>query len=112
MSQPNLPSVPGDLWSRFTTDPRTQSALRASDADRDIAAEALNVAYTEGRLDAGEHTDRLGAALAARHLGELVPLLSDVTAAPRHPRPTPGTVARRVQDGALRSWLGVAVLFM
>lgn len=111
MSNPPLPAS-ADLWSRFSADPRTQRTVRASDADRDIAAEALNAAFSDGRLDTGEHSDRLAAALGAKQLGELVPLLEDITVStrPKAPR-TPAARARTVQDGALRTWLGLAILF-
>lgn len=109
---PDLPAPAADLWARFSADPRTQRTVRASDADRDIAAEALNAAYSDGRLDVGEHSDRLAAALGAKQLGELVPLLEDITVStrPKAPR-TPAAKARRVQDGAVRTWLGMAILF-
>lgn len=111
VAQPPLPVPTGDPWSRFSADPRTESAVRASDADRDIAATALNGAFGDGRLDAAEHADRLSAALSARQLGELVPLLSDVVIAPAARPVVPGARNRRVQEGAIRTWLGLAVLF-
>jgi len=41
-------------------------AVRASDAERDQAAEILRVAYAEGRLTRAELDERSGAAYAAR----------------------------------------------
>lgn len=106
MPQP-LPERAGDVWSRFSADPRRQPALRASDADRDVAADALNAAYGEGRLDALEHADRLERALAAKQLGQLGPLLADITASGRRQSvPAP----RTVKSGAIRAWIGLAVL--
>ncbi len=102
-----LPERQGPVWARFTADPRTSPDVRASDADRDIAAEAINAAFSDGRLDNLEHSDRLGAVLAAKRLGELTPLIDDIVVAGR---PTPAAKARRVQDGAIRSWIGLAIL--
>lgn len=108
MSHP-LPERVGDVWSRFTADPRKQPSLRASDADRDVAADALNAAFGDGRLDALEHSDRLERALAARQLGQLVPLLVDITASGRRRASAPA--ARTIRSGAIRAWIGLAVLF-
>ncbi|MFP5416187.1 MAG: DUF1707 domain-containing protein [Actinomycetes bacterium] len=108
MSQ-HLPERAGDVWSRFTADPRRQPSLRASDADRDVAADALNAAFGDGRLDPLEHSDRLERALAARQLGQLVPLLIDITASGR--RKAVASSPRRVRSVAVRVWLGLAVLF-
>lgn len=68
--------------------PELSTALRASDADRDGAAERLRAAYAEGRLDELELHDRLGTALAARTVAELAPLVADL------PQPGPGAAAR------------------
>ncbi len=56
-------------------------SLRASDADRDLVAERLRQATTEGRLRTDELEDRLGAALSARTYGELDLLVADLPAA-------------------------------
>ncbi len=57
---------------------------RASDSDRDGVIDRLRVAAGEGRLASGELEHRVGAALGARRLGELAPLLADLLpAAPR-----------------------------
>lgn len=107
---PNLPERP--LWGRFSADPRVHVAFRASDADRDVAADVVNQAFQEGRLDTVEHGDRLAAVLQAKTLGEMVPLLSDITVSGRPPMPveasTPVAKTRRV---AVRSWVAGAVLF-
>ena len=60
-----------------------QSALRASDADRDAVAERLGAAVVEGRLDADELEQRLHVALRARTYGELQHLLDDLPGARR-----------------------------
>ena len=59
--------------------------LRASDADREEAAERLRVAALEGRLDPAELDERMSVAYAARHCSELVQLTADVTPAPAPP---------------------------
>ena len=56
--------------------------MRASDADRDAAVELLRAAALDGRLDADELEERLGAAYAARHTAELAALTEDVTPEP------------------------------
>jgi hypothetical protein len=63
-------------------DPPSSSVLRASDADRDRIIELLRAALADGRLDATEFDERMGAALAARTIGELAPLTADLIAAP------------------------------
>jgi Domain of unknown function (DUF1707)/2TM domain len=66
------------------------AALRASDRDRERAAETLRDAAAEGRLQLAELEERLEAAYTARTDAELAALTSDLPAAAR-PR---------------RSWLG------
>jgi hypothetical protein len=58
------------------------SSLRASDADRDAAAERLRHAAVEGRLEPDELEERLHAALRARTYGELHGLLTDLPGKP------------------------------
>jgi hypothetical protein len=52
--------------------------LRASDADREAAADVLRAQCAAGRLDVPELEERLSAALAARTLGEIERLLADL----------------------------------
>jgi hypothetical protein len=59
----------------------TNSRLRASDADRDRAAAALNEALAEGRLTAEEHSERLDSIYTAKTHADLVPILEDLPAA-------------------------------
>jgi hypothetical protein len=53
--------------------------LRASDTDRDRVVALLGDAMTDGRLTADEHADRVQRAFAARTLGELAELTTDLT---------------------------------
>lgn len=57
-------------------------ALRASDEDRDRVTEVLRAAVTDGRLDPVEFDERLDAALSARTIDALTPLITDLIAAP------------------------------
>jgi DUF1707 SHOCT-like domain/Cell wall-active antibiotics response LiaF, C-terminal len=52
--------------------------LRASDTDRDRVVALLGEAMTDGRLTADEHADRVQRAFAARTLGELAELTTDL----------------------------------
>jgi Domain of unknown function (DUF1707) len=52
--------------------------LRASDADRQVVADQLRTALTEGRLDLTEYDERVKAAYAAKTYGDLKELLTDL----------------------------------
>jgi hypothetical protein len=56
--------------------------LRASHEDRDDVVEQLRVAGGDGRLDATELDERVGAALVARTHGELAALVADLPTSP------------------------------
>ena len=56
------------------------SLVRASDADRDRAIEALGGARAEGRLSPEEYSERSDAALVARTLGDIGRLTADLPA--------------------------------
>jgi hypothetical protein len=68
--------------------------MRASDADRDAVLSDLSEHFQAGRLTADEFEERTGQALAARTLGELRELLSDLPVT----RPTAAT------PSGTRSW--------
>jgi hypothetical protein len=89
--------------------------LRASDADREAAAERLRVAAHEGRLDPIELDERLSVAYGARWCSELTTLTADVTPAPppqeivrpvfvRSRAPTNGFAIASLVIGALWMW--------
>lgn len=56
--------------------------MRASDSDRDAAAERLALALSEGRLDLTEYDERLSAAMRAKTVGELARLTEDLPPVP------------------------------
>lgn len=64
---------------------------RARNADRDQAVDLLNAGYADGRLTATEREDRVGRALAAKTLGDLAQVTSDLET---EPASTPTTVER------------------
>jgi uncharacterized protein DUF1707/2TM domain-containing protein len=55
-----------------------RASLRASDADRERFVEALRQHHVEGRLTAEELSERTGRAYAARTLGDLDALATDL----------------------------------
>ena len=61
--------------------------MRASDADRDAAADLLNAAFAEGRLTVDEHGQRLEAAYAARTWQQLHRLTADLPTPPAATEP-------------------------
>jgi hypothetical protein len=73
--------------------------LRASDADRDVAADILCAAVADGRLTLAELDERLADVLSARTLREIARLICDLPGsglpesarppAARPPRPVP-----------------------
>jgi hypothetical protein len=70
-----------------------RALLRASDADREGAADRLRTAAAEGRLSDEELEDRLRAAYSARTYGELDPLLADLPTPARLPGRRPSRPA-------------------
>jgi hypothetical protein len=67
------------------SDPR----IRASDADRDRAAEALREHHATGRLTVEEFQERLDRVYAAKTLGELDELMADLPAIDLYQLPIP-----------------------
>jgi hypothetical protein len=87
----------------------SEPALRASDAERERAAERLRAAAVEGRLTAAELEQRLETALAAGTRGELAALLSDLPAPVERPR---RARARRGPPPELTTYLATAVMLV
>jgi hypothetical protein len=63
--------------------PRLSPGIRVSDQDRDHAAQILQAAFAEGRLDDEEFDERMRAALTARTSADLEALSVDLPAAAR-----------------------------
>jgi Domain of unknown function (DUF1707) len=81
------------------------ASLRASDSDREKAAERLHHAMAEGRLSGEELEQRLEALYAARTYGELDALLADI--------PANGTLGRtRIRPGRLVGAVSAVMLLL
>ena len=96
-----IPVVPMFVYPGGPADagPARGAGQRASDADRDIAADILCAAVGDGRLTLDELDDRLGAALSAQTTIELAALIADLPGR-RCGRPAPPP---RPSDRAARS---------
>jgi Flp pilus assembly protein TadB len=105
----------------MTSDPRT----RAGDEDRERTATALGEHYAAGRLTLEEFKQRLDQAYAAKTLGELGGLMTDLPdgdlmplhgqrgGAPSLPqRRAPGTVQATDGSAVRQFWLAVAITAM
>jgi hypothetical protein len=97
------------VWASFAHDPRDPSVagLRASDADRDLVQGVLTEAFADGRLDREEYDERAAAALRARTLGDLPPLLGDLV--PDRPLlparvPLSAATSTEIQSRAAEKW--------
>jgi hypothetical protein len=88
------------------------SELRASDADRDRAAERLRAAAGEGRLSSEELEERLERALSARTQAELEPLTADLPGPPPARRPRAALRPALAARPDLGPFLGVAVMLV
>jgi Domain of unknown function (DUF1707) len=80
---------------------------RASDAEREAAADRLRTAAAEGRLDPDELEERLAAAYGARTIGELVPLTADLPVGPAAEPPRPGVLGSPHLRRRLASFLTI-----
>jgi DUF1707 SHOCT-like domain len=74
------------------------SDLRASDEQRDRAAQEIREHFAAGRLTDDELSDRVQAAYAARTEGELKTLLSDLPKLPASPAQQKAELAGRRRD--------------
>ena len=72
----------------------TRPALRASDADREKAAQSLASNFAAGRLSGEELSQRLEDAYRARTVAELEELLSDLPTTPRAKQTSTSQAAR------------------
>lgn len=79
--------------------------MRASDADRDAVLAQLSEHYQAVRLTSDELEERTGQALAAKTMGDLDGLMTDLPgpapAPDRAPAPAPGLVPARVSRPVL-----------
>ncbi|WP_460862854.1 DUF4870 domain-containing protein [Nocardiopsis coralliicola] len=87
--------------------------VRLTHADRDAAAERLQQAFADGRLDEDEFDERLSTAMSAKFPAELEPLLTDITPAAQQPGPfgspfTAAPSAEKPPDGSERLWSAAA----
>jgi Domain of unknown function (DUF1707) len=80
------------------TGPGRPAAIRASDQDRDAAAQRLQQAFAERRLDDDEFDERMRAALTARTGADLELLTRDL------PAPAPGGPAPAVTGPVPGRW--------
>ncbi len=79
--------------------------MRASDRDRDRAAEVLRDAYAAGRLNRDELDERVLAAYAARTRGELDDLIADLPVPPRDDLPSDIVAMRGVVRAGRRHYI-------
>ncbi|MEI2811568.1 MAG: DUF1707 domain-containing protein [Nocardioides sp.] len=85
------------MWGRFARDPREPEnrELLASDADREVVAQALADAFADGRLDPAEFDRRSTAVVGSKTLGDLLDSLSDLLPTKIERRPTAIVQPRR-----------------
>lgn len=85
--------------------------VRASDVDRDATAKILRQHYAEGRLDGQEFNERIDHCYAAKYVGELKVLTSDLPReeAPK-PAPEPASDSYRRYRGRPPGWKLAVVL--
>ena len=91
--------------------------MRIADADRERVAERLGHALSEGRLELAEYERRLDAAMAAKTMGQLVPLTEDLPLSAEEQRREREAheverkkKERRAYLEEWRTWLGAAVV--
>jgi len=79
--------------------PAPAPAIRVSDTDRDAAAQVLQAAFAEGRLDDDEFDRRMRSALTARVSTDLEKLTADLPAAGSRPAAGPAVAAAGSKPG-------------
>lgn len=100
---PPAPVPPGQPspWPGGLPSQAPPGSVRASDADRAGTVDALREEFAAGRLSHQTFLFRMNAAMEARHVHDLPPLLADLPPAPPF---RPGVLGRVQQ--ALRRWTG------
>ncbi|MBG0813127.1 DUF1707 domain-containing protein [Planomonospora sp. ID82291] len=83
--------------------------VRASDRDRDAAAERLRLAVEEGRLGFGEFDERVGLAYRSATRGELADLVADLPE--ERPGNPPGPSPAGLPRWLRLVWTGWAAVF-
>lgn len=96
--------------------PQKPRNLRAGDADRDVVADDLREAFSEGRLDEDEYEKRLDALWKARTYGELEDLTNDLPQPGQRKRAEAERARQQRQIanyvGAWRGWLTGALIMI
>jgi hypothetical protein len=96
-------------------EPDAVVAKRAADADREVVAERLRIAATEGRIELWELDDRLGQAYRAKTYGDLQTLVADLpeqtlilrTTTPNIKQAGRWTVPRRIIAESTTGWITI-----
>jgi hypothetical protein len=89
-----IPVLPMPVVPDLGSDPVFGPDLRASDIDRDVAADVLCAAVADGRLSLAELDQRLEDVLSARTLREIARVMSDLPGPGFTPPAQPGRAAR------------------
>ena len=98
-----IPVIPVPVFPVSDLDPVFGADLRASDFDRDVAADMLCAAVADGRISLAELDQRLEAVLSARTLRAIARVMSDLPS-PGRPAPVkPGRPARPARAPARRA---------
>jgi hypothetical protein len=82
-------------------EPQTRPAVRASDADRDRTAAALQAAFADGRLTMPELEHRLARVYTAATDAELATVVHDLRASADQPGGRPGTATSAREAGIM-----------
>ena len=91
-----IPVIPVPVFPASGLDPVFGADLRASDFDRDVAADMLCAAVADGRISLAELDQRLEDVLSARTLRAIARVMSDLPnlGQPGHGQPAPVRPAR------------------
>ena len=91
-----IPVIPVPVFPASDLDPVFGPDLRASDFDRDVAADMLCAAVADGRISLAELDQRLENVLSARTIREIARVMSDL------PSDGPPASRRRGQPAPIR----------